>query len=100
IGVAVILVLERRVPLRWGRTFGVYLIWYGLGRSWLEAIRIDPTSDAPLGIPANVWASFIAIALGIILIMVQTRRHPAPETSVYRTGREPEVVSTTGLGRV
>ena len=60
----------------------------------VAAIRIDPTSDAPLGIPANIWASFVAIALGIILIVVQTRRHPAPETSVYRTGREPEVLST------
>jgi prolipoprotein diacylglyceryltransferase len=95
IGVAVILLLERRIPLRWGRAFGVYLIWYGLGRSWLEAIRIDPTSDAPLGIPANIWASFIAIALGVILIVVQTRRHPTEETSVYRAGREPEAESAS-----
>ena len=68
IGVAVLLLIERRVVrrnealladggtpgagLRWGRLFGLYLIWYGLGRSWLEfSIRIDPTSDAPLGSP-------------------------------------------------
>jgi prolipoprotein diacylglyceryl transferase len=90
VGVAIILLLERRINLRWGRAFGVYLIWYGLGRSWLEAIRIDPSSDAPLGIPANVWASFVAIALGVLLIVVQTRRHLEPEKSVYQTGREPK----------
>ncbi len=90
VGVAIILLLERRINLRWGRAFGVYLIWYGLGRSWLEAIRIDPSSDAPLGIPANVWASFVAIALGVLLIVVQSRRHPEPETSVYQLGREPK----------
>ena len=90
VGVAIILLLERRINLRWGRAFGVYLIWYGLGRSWLEAIRIDPSSDAPLGIPANVWASFVAIGLGIVLIVVQSRRHPEPETSVYQLGREPK----------
>lgn len=89
LGVAVILVLERRVALRWGRAFAVYLIWYGLGRSWLEAIRIDPTSDAPLGIPANIWTSLIAIALGVTLFVVQSRRHPEPELSVYRSGRMP-----------
>ncbi len=89
VGVAIILLLERRIDLRWGRAFGVYLIWYGLGRSWLEAIRIDPSSDAPLGIPANVWASFVAIGLGVLLIVVQSRRHPEPETSVYQRGREP-----------
>ena len=86
IGVAVILFLERKLALRWGRAFGLYLIWYGLGRSWLEAIRIDPTSDGFLGIPANVWASFVAIALGITLFVIQTRRHPQPEISVFRDG--------------
>lgn len=48
-GAVVIVLLERRFTLGWGRSLGVYLIWYGIGRSGLEAIRIDPTSDAPLG---------------------------------------------------
>jgi prolipoprotein diacylglyceryl transferase len=94
IGVVIILVLERQLAkrgkqLRWGKAFGVYLIWYGLGRSWLEAIRIDPTSDGLFGIPANILASFVAIILGIVLIVVQTRRHPGLETDVYRDGWVP-----------
>ena len=89
IGVGVVLLIERRLALRWGRAFALYLIWYGLGRSWLEAIRIDPTSDAFLDIPANVWASFAAIALGVVLFVVQSRRHPEPEVSIYRDGRGP-----------
>ena len=102
IGIALLLAIERRVErrnaalenpgpgLRWGRMFGLYLIWYGLGRSWLEAIRIDPTSDAPLGVPANIWTSGIAILLGITIVVVQGRRHSEPEPSVYQPGREPE----------
>jgi prolipoprotein diacylglyceryl transferase len=106
IGIALLLAIERRVVrrnealladgatpgagLRWGRMFGLYLIWYGLGRSWLEAIRIDPTSDAPLGVPANIWTSGVAILLGIAIVVVQGRRHPEPEPSVYQPGREPE----------
>ena len=82
-GVAVILLLERRFRLQWGRVLALYLIWYGSGRSWLEAIRIDPTSDGWLGIPANVWASFVAVAIGIALFVVQTRRHPGAEPSPY-----------------
>ncbi|GAA2236664.1 prolipoprotein diacylglyceryl transferase [Herbiconiux moechotypicola] len=92
VGIALLLLLERRFALRWGKLFALYLIWYGLGRSWLEAIRIDPTSDGFLGIPANVWASFVAIALGIVLFAVQSRRHPGLENSVYRPGRGPRVV--------
>jgi len=84
IGVAVILFLERRLQLRWGKVWALYMIWYGLGRSWLEAIRIDPTSDSFLGIPANIWASFVAIVLGVVLFVVQSRRHPEPEVSIHR----------------
>ncbi|MCX7521672.1 prolipoprotein diacylglyceryl transferase [Microbacterium sp. STN6] len=88
IGVAVILYLERRLRLRWGKTFALYLIWYGLGRSYLESIRIDPSEFGFLGIPSNVWAAFGAVALGIVILIVQSRRHPGIEPSVYRAGRE------------
>ena len=87
IGVALILLLERWIRLNWGRTFGVYLIWYGLGRSWLEAIRIDPTSDRVLGLPDNVFASFVTIAVGIALIVVQTVRHGQDDMSIVTKPR-------------
>lgn len=92
-GAGVILLLERRFALGWGRSLAVYLIWYGLGRSGLEAIRIDPTSDAPLGIPANIWASFAVVALGIAIMVVQTVRHHEPEPSPYLPGREPSAAA-------
>jgi prolipoprotein diacylglyceryl transferase len=87
IGIAVILWLERKFQLRWGKTFAVYLIWYGLGRSYLESIRIDPSEFSFLGIQSNVWAAFGAVVLGIVLFIAQTRRHPGLEPSVYRPGR-------------
>lgn len=94
VGVGVILLLSRRFMLRWGRTFALYLIWYGAGRSWLEAIRIDPTSNAPFGIPANIWASWAAVAVGVVLLIIQYRRHPEPELSVYRAGRSPRAAAS------
>ncbi|QTX06362.1 prolipoprotein diacylglyceryl transferase [Agromyces archimandritae] len=87
VGVAVILFLERRFRLRWGKAFGIYLIWYGLGRSFLESIRVDP-SEMLLGVRVNVWASWLAVVVGIVLIWVQSRRHPGTEPSPYRPGRE------------
>jgi prolipoprotein diacylglyceryl transferase len=88
IGIVVIILLERKFQLRWGKAFAVYLIWYGLGRSYLESIRIDPSEFNVLGIPTNVWAAFAAVVLGVVLFIVQTRRHPGLEPSVYRPGRE------------
>ena len=86
-GAAVIVMLERRINLRWGKAFAVYLIWYGLGRSFFESIRVDP-SEMFLGIRVNVWTSFAAIVLGIILYLVQRRRHTGDEPSPYVPGRE------------
>jgi prolipoprotein diacylglyceryltransferase len=96
-GVAIILILERRLNLRWGRAFATYLIWYGIGRSWLEAIRIDPTSDGFLGIPANDWASFTAIAAGIVLLVIQTRRHPDTEPDPYLPGHPPRTANNSSV---
>lgn len=106
VGVAVLLLVERAVRrraelkadavgqpgygLRWGRMFALYMIWYGLGRSWQEALRIDPTSNELFGIPANIWTSFVAVALGVALLVVRGRQHPEPETSVYVPGKEPQ----------
>jgi prolipoprotein diacylglyceryl transferase len=97
IGVAVILLLERKLTLRWGKAFGVYLVWYGIGRSFFESIRVDP-SEIFLGIRTNVWAAYAAILVGIILIIVQGRRHTGAPVSPYVPGREwkgldPEVES-------
>lgn len=88
IGVIVLLALERRLPLRWGRLFALYLMWYGLVRAYLETIRIDPTEFDVAGVPSNVLAALAAVLLGLVILIVQTRRHPAQEPSVYRPGRE------------
>jgi len=87
LGVAVILYLERKFRLRFGQTLGAYLIWYGLGRSFFESIRIDP-SEIYFGIRTNIWAAFAAILVGLIIIFVQRHRHPGVEPSPYVPGRE------------
>lgn len=87
LGVIVILALEKRFALRWGRVLGLYLVWYGIGRAFLESIRIDP-SEMLLGVRVNIWAAFAAVVLGIVILLVQARRHPGAEVSVYRAGRE------------
>ncbi|MGO4300335.1 prolipoprotein diacylglyceryl transferase [Leifsonia sp. RAF41] len=88
IGVVLLVLIERKFRLQWGKLFALYLIWYGIGRSYLESIRIDPSEFSFLGIPTNVWAAFVAIVLGLVIFFVQSRRHPGLEPSPYRPGRE------------
>ncbi len=86
-GVAVILLLDKRLTLQWGKLLGVYLIWYGAGRSVFETIRLDP-SELFLGIRVNVWGAWVAVLVGIAIIIIQSRRHPGLEPSPYVAGRE------------
>ena len=87
-GVAILLAADRRFNLRWGKMLGLYLVYYSVGRVWIEAIRIDP-SEIVLGLRINIWSAIVGIAIGIAIIAIQSRRHPGQESSVYRTGRGP-----------
>ncbi|WP_342384277.1 prolipoprotein diacylglyceryl transferase [Agrococcus sp. KRD186] len=88
LGAALLLWLDRKRDMQWGRLIALYLIWYGLGRSVFETIRLDP-SELLLGIRTNVWMAFLAIAVGVVVWVVQTRRHPGLEPSPWQPGREP-----------
>ncbi|MDA4892941.1 MULTISPECIES: prolipoprotein diacylglyceryl transferase [Microbacterium] len=86
LGVIVLLWLGRKLFFQWGRLFAIYLIWYGAGRIVWESIRIDP-SEIYLGLRTNVWAAIIGVVVGIVILVVQSRRHPGIEPSPYMPGR-------------
>lgn len=92
LGAFVIIWAGRRFTLQWGRTFAVYLMWYGLGRVAIESIRLDP-SESFLGIRVNVWAAIGAIVLGLVILLVQRRRHPGLEPDAYVPNRGPRAES-------
>jgi prolipoprotein diacylglyceryl transferase len=88
-GAAVILLIDRKSPLRWGKALGLYLIIYGTGRAWFESFRLDPTEFELLGVKINILTAAVVAIIGLTLIIVQSRRHPEPETSPYLPGRAP-----------
>ncbi len=96
-GAAVLILLASRLNLQWGKVFAVYLMIYSIGRIWVEAIRIDP-SEIILGLRLNIWSALIGLTLGIILFLVQSRRHPGLEPSIWLPGREPVVESKSVEG--
>jgi len=87
LGVLVLLWIGSRLRLQWGKLFAVYLIWYGSGRIVWESIRIDP-SEIFFGLRSNVWAAIIGVIVGIVILIVQTRRHTGVESLPYAIGRQ------------
>ena len=50
----------------------MYLMWYGLGRTWIENVRIN-YSTVILGLRTNVWTAIIVFLAGCILFVVLWR---------------------------
>lgn len=90
----IVVYLDQRLKLGFGRCFALYVMAYCAGRAWIENLRIDSVEyHDVLGLRLNVWTSIILFVLAGIYFVVAGRRHPAPETrepSVYVEGREPE----------
>ncbi|MCR2785711.1 MULTISPECIES: prolipoprotein diacylglyceryl transferase [unclassified Microbacterium] len=87
LGVVVLLWAGRKLRLQWGRLFGLYLVWYSAGRIVWESLRIDP-SEVILGLRTNVWVAILGVVVGLVIIVVQKRRHTGGEPSVYVPGRQ------------
>lgn len=85
LGVGLILLLERMFRMRWGKTVAMYFIWYGIGRMMIESIRLD-YSEIVFGLRSNVFGALVLALIGVVLLVLQLRRHHGVETSVYTDG--------------
>ena len=85
VGAALLLWLDRRFKLGWGKLFCLYMVVYGSGRFWIEGIRTDFSYYfGPLR-TNQVTALLIAVA-GLVLFLVLTRVRPGREPWVERRG--------------
>jgi prolipoprotein diacylglyceryl transferase len=96
IGVILLLNLDKRFELRWGKMFALYIAYYSIGRIWTESLRIDP-SEVVLGLRINIWSALAGILAAIVIWRVQSRRHPGLETSIYVAGKEPKSANETAI---
>ena len=61
-----------------GENTWFYFLWYGLGRTWIENVRIN-YSTVILGLRTNVWTAIIVFVLGCILFVVLYQYGPDPK---------------------
>jgi prolipoprotein diacylglyceryl transferase len=81
--VAVLLWIDRRFRLGPGRLFAVYVMGYGIGRLWIEGLRIDTVQlDDVAGLRWNQWVALAAIVGGAAyLLATWGRKWPEPGTA-------------------
>lgn len=71
IGAAIIAYIGSKAmkKLKAGSLFAVYIMWYTLGRTWIESLRIDYAHEF-LGVRINVWVSMAVFVLGAVSFIV------------------------------
>jgi len=69
--------IDRRFRPAPGQLFVMYVMGYGLGRFWVEGLRIDP-ADEIAGLRLNQWVALAAVVIGAVVLAFM-RRHPIPE---------------------
>ena len=69
--------IERRGVLRPGYLVGLWVFGYGLGRLWVEALRVDQASLI-VGVRVNTWMALAAIGVGAVVTWTgRTAKSPA-----------------------
>lgn len=66
----IILLLVYYKTKQTGLTTASYLIWYGLGRSWIEGLRVDSLYIGATGIRVSQLLSMILVSVGIAILAV------------------------------
>lgn len=88
LGAIVLVALDRRFRLQWGRVLAIYLVWFGVARVVLDSVRVD-AAPTLFGVRITVWAGWLAIVVGVIVAAGQTHRHRGPEPDAYLPGKQP-----------
>jgi prolipoprotein diacylglyceryl transferase len=68
-----LVVADRRLDLRQGQVFGLYVAGYPLGRVVFELMRSDEANTI-LGVRVNVWTSILVFLLGVVLVWAARNR--------------------------
>lgn len=59
---------DKKYKFGFGRAFAVYVALYGVGRFWIEGLRIDP-AGAFLGMRTNQWMSVLIVMAALIFLI-------------------------------
>lgn len=70
----ILLLFLRRVNLKRGELFMSYVVWYAIGRSYIEGLRTDSLMLGPLRV--SQWLAGLLIIVGIVLIGYWRLRKP------------------------
>jgi prolipoprotein diacylglyceryl transferase len=97
LGAIVLIGLDKKFKLRRGALFCCYMIWYGIGRTFTESLRLDPAeiiAIGPLALRVHQWLAIGIVIAGVIaLVFVLGKLRGQQADPFYLPGKEPAVLA-------
>ena len=62
-----------------GQCFLIYMLWYGLGRSWIEGLRTDSLYIGSTGIRVSQLLSVIMVVTAAVLLIINSKKEHSPD---------------------
>jgi prolipoprotein diacylglyceryl transferase len=78
---ALLIIIDRTIVLGPGRLMGVYVLGYGVGRFWIEGLRIDRATEVA-GLRWNQWIALAMIVGGAAYLVATRGRNEWPEPTL------------------
>ncbi|WP_432498111.1 prolipoprotein diacylglyceryl transferase [Kineococcus gypseus] len=95
---AVIVLADRRLRLRRGQAFALYVVLYTAGRSVFEALRVDE-AELIAGLRVNQWVSALVLLVALVALVRSRRRHGGgPDLPLERVPSLPSPAPTPPAG--
>ncbi|MGH9129746.1 MAG: prolipoprotein diacylglyceryl transferase [Acidimicrobiales bacterium] len=97
--VGLIILIERRLPIRKGYLFFVYAALYTAGRFFTEYLRVDE-AHRYLGLRLNDWVSIGVFVVSVGILLVRSRGAPGQQRSLSPVNSPVPVGVPPGAGTV
>lgn len=62
-----------------GEVFWLYILWYGIGRAWVEGLRTDSLYVGSTDIRVSQLLAAVSAIAALVMIIVKLKKHPDPD---------------------
>ena len=65
-----------------GQVFWLYILWYGLGRAWIEGLRSDSLYIGSTDIRVSQLLAIVSAFVSLVILIINARKQHGPEDMV------------------
>ena len=62
-----------------GQVFWLYILWYGLGRAWIEGLRTDSLYIGSTDIRVSQLLAIVSAVVSLVILIINARKQHGPE---------------------